>query len=90
MRLWTTTRQVAARAIYRAAGFELTGEEPHTGFGETVTGETYSSTSPAPPPDAELIIRALPAPIGPNSRRTISSRTAELIVRAVTMPGGTE
>jgi len=41
MRLWTTTRQVAARAIYRAAGFELTGQEPHTGFGEPVTGETY-------------------------------------------------
>jgi hypothetical protein len=41
MRLWTTTRQVAARAIYRAAGVELAGEEPHTGFGETVTGQTY-------------------------------------------------
>ena len=41
IRLWTTTRQVAARAIYRAAGFELTREEPHTGFGETVTGQTY-------------------------------------------------
>jgi GNAT superfamily N-acetyltransferase len=41
IRLWTTTRQVAACAIYRAAGFELTGEEPHTGFGETVTGQTY-------------------------------------------------
>jgi GNAT superfamily N-acetyltransferase len=41
LRLWTTTRQVAACAIYRAAGFELTGEEPHTGFGETVTGQTY-------------------------------------------------
>jgi len=41
IRLWTTTRQVAARAIYRTAGFELTGEEPHTGFGETVTGQTY-------------------------------------------------
>jgi GNAT superfamily N-acetyltransferase len=41
IRLWTTTRQVAACAIYRAAGFELVGEEPHTGFGETVTGQTY-------------------------------------------------
>jgi GNAT superfamily N-acetyltransferase len=41
IRLWTTTRQVAACAIYRAAGFELTGEEPHTGFGETVIGQTY-------------------------------------------------
>ena len=41
MRLWTTTRQIAACAIYRAAGFTLTGEEPHTSFGETVTGQTY-------------------------------------------------
>jgi ribosomal protein S18 acetylase RimI-like enzyme len=41
IRLWTTTRQVAACAIYRAAGFELTGEAPHTGFGEAVTGQTY-------------------------------------------------
>jgi GNAT superfamily N-acetyltransferase len=41
MRLWTTHRQVAASAIYRCAGFALTGEELHTGFGETVTGQTY-------------------------------------------------
>lgn len=41
VRLWTTTRQVAACAIYRAAGFELAGEEPHTGFGEMLTGQTY-------------------------------------------------
>ena len=41
MRLWTTTRQVAARHIYVAAGFVLVGEEPHTGFGGTVTGQTY-------------------------------------------------
>ena len=41
IRLWTTTHQVAACAIYRAAGFQLTREEPHTGFGETVTGQTY-------------------------------------------------
>jgi len=41
MRLWTTNRQVAACAVYRAAGFALTEEEPHTGFGETVTGQTY-------------------------------------------------
>ena len=41
IRLWTTHRQAAAAAIYRAAGFALTGEEPHTGFGETVTGQTY-------------------------------------------------
>ncbi len=33
--------QVAARHIYVAAGFVLVGEEPHNGFGETVTGQTY-------------------------------------------------
>ena len=41
MRLWTTTRQVAARHIYVEAGFVLVGEELHDGFGETVTGQTY-------------------------------------------------
>jgi len=42
MRLWTTTRQVAARHIYVEAGFVLVGEEQHNGFGETVTGQTYA------------------------------------------------
>ncbi len=41
MRLWTTTRQVAARHIYVEAGFVLVGEEPHFDFGVTVTGQTY-------------------------------------------------
>ena len=41
MRLWTTTRQVAARHVYVEAGFVLIGEEQHNGFGETVTGQTY-------------------------------------------------
>ena len=41
MRLWTTTRQVAARHLYVEAGFVLAGEEQHNGFGETVTGQTY-------------------------------------------------
>jgi hypothetical protein len=39
--LWTTNLQVAARAAYLSAGFELTGEEPYAGFGPTVTGQTY-------------------------------------------------
>jgi GNAT superfamily N-acetyltransferase len=41
IRLWTTNLQVAASAIYRAAGFELVATEPHAGFGATVTGQTY-------------------------------------------------
>ena len=56
MRLWTTTRQVAARHIYVEAGFDLIGEEPHNGFGETVTGQTYEldlCSSPA----ARAIVR---------------------------------
>ena len=41
MTLWTTNRQVTASAVYRSAGFGLVAQEPHTGFGETVTGQTY-------------------------------------------------
>jgi GNAT superfamily N-acetyltransferase len=41
LRLWTTNLQVAARAVYLSAGFELTGEEPYAGFGPTVSGQTY-------------------------------------------------
>jgi GNAT superfamily N-acetyltransferase len=41
LRLWTTELQVAARAIYLAAGFVLIQEEPHPGFGTKVLGQTY-------------------------------------------------
>ncbi len=41
LRLWTTNLQVAARAVYLSAGFELTGEEPYAGFGPAVSGQTY-------------------------------------------------
>jgi GNAT superfamily N-acetyltransferase len=42
LRLWTTELQVAARAVYLTAGFALTGEELHPGFGGgKVMGQTY-------------------------------------------------
>ena len=42
LRLWTTELQVAARAVYLAAGFTVTVEEPHPGFGGgKVMGQTY-------------------------------------------------
>jgi hypothetical protein len=31
--LWTTDVQATARRIYQRAGFELTAEEPHPGYG---------------------------------------------------------
>ena len=53
VRLWTTSRQVVARAVYLAAGFELTAQEPHAGFGSDVVAQTYeldlTSVSPTLP-----------------------------------------
>ena len=49
MRLWTTELQVAARALYLAAGFVVTDEEPHPGFGGgKVMGQTYELDLAAP------------------------------------------
>jgi GNAT superfamily N-acetyltransferase len=42
MVLWTNHPLVAARAIYLAAGFELTGEEPHHSYGVDLVGQTYA------------------------------------------------
>lgn len=39
--LWTQSILVAARAIYRAAGFDLVREEPHHSFGHDLIGEYW-------------------------------------------------
>ena len=41
MVLWTNDPLLAARRIYLAAGFVLTGEEPHHSFGVDLVGQTY-------------------------------------------------
>jgi len=41
MRLWTNHPLEAARRIYLARGFTLTGEEPHRSFGVDLVGQTY-------------------------------------------------
>ena len=39
--LWTNDCLVSARRIYQAAGFRLTGEEPHHSFGKQLVGQTW-------------------------------------------------
>ena len=39
--LWTQSNLAAARAIYRACGFELGKSEPHAAFGVKLTGEYW-------------------------------------------------
>lgn len=41
MVLWTNHPLVAARSIYLAAGFRLTGEQPHHSYGVDLVGQTY-------------------------------------------------
>jgi GNAT superfamily N-acetyltransferase len=39
--LWTNDPLTSAARIYRAAGFQLTAEEPHHSFGVDLVGQTY-------------------------------------------------
>jgi DNA-binding MarR family transcriptional regulator/GNAT superfamily N-acetyltransferase len=41
MTLWTNDILIAARGIYRAAGFRLVGSEPHSDFGPPMVGEEW-------------------------------------------------
>jgi len=41
MRLWTVAGLDPARRLYEAAGFTLTEEGPHAGFGRPVVGQTW-------------------------------------------------
>ena len=43
MTLWTNDVLVAARRIYTAHGFRLTGAEPHHSFGADLVGLTYEA-----------------------------------------------
>ncbi len=41
VRLWTNHPLAAARHVYLARGFALTGEEPHRSFGVDLVAQTY-------------------------------------------------
>jgi DNA-binding MarR family transcriptional regulator/GNAT superfamily N-acetyltransferase len=41
LRLWTQSNLVAARSIYKAAGYQLVSTEPHHSFGHDLIGEMW-------------------------------------------------
>jgi GNAT superfamily N-acetyltransferase len=43
MTLWTNDVLTAARHIYLAHGFTLTGQEPHHSYGKDLVGQTYKA-----------------------------------------------
>lgn len=47
LRLWTNDVLVAARALYRDAGFRLVGEQRHHSFGVDLLGQDYVLDLPA-------------------------------------------
>jgi GNAT superfamily N-acetyltransferase len=48
--LWTNDILVAARGIYRAAGFRLISSEPHSDFGPPIVGEEWELDLAPPQP----------------------------------------
>jgi len=44
IRLWTQSLLLAARAIYKKAGYRLAGSEPHHSFGHELVGEIWELT----------------------------------------------
>jgi GNAT superfamily N-acetyltransferase len=50
MILWTHQPLATARRIYLAAGFRLTGTEPHDHFGDPIDGQTYTLDLRQPAP----------------------------------------
>jgi len=42
IRLWTNSVLLAARAIYKSAGYRLVARERHASFGKKMTGETWA------------------------------------------------
>jgi GNAT superfamily N-acetyltransferase len=49
MRLWTNQSLTAARAIYRAAGYEMLASETHSDFGSLQVGEVWEKDLDAAP-----------------------------------------
>lgn len=51
--LWSNDPLTSAAHIYRAAGFQLTAQEPHRSFGVDLIGQTYELDITRPPSAGE-------------------------------------